>query len=194
MTVPGKGLYIREKMGHTELSQPPRTMAISDRLQSRLDSYRAVRSLEAARAEKKRKANRLFLTGVALAAVTSAAAFSVGIKHPASTLPATPVAQVTPVTSVATPAPQVETAPVEAKVPAQKPPSKPLVGNPDPAATCDGANKFSSGCSAEQAAANKQAYWDEQNRREAEKRADCRAGIIDRDTCNQLVWDWETRI
>ena len=46
----------------------------------------------------------------------------------------------------------------------------------------------------EQDRLEKERFWAEQNRRESEKRADCRAGRIDRDTCDRLVWDWETRM
>ena len=69
-----------------------------------------------------------------------------------------------------------------------------IVANPDPTATCEHASKFSSGCSPAQQQASIDAYWAQQNDREAELRADCRAGKIDRSTCNRLVWDWETRI
>ena len=66
-------------------------MDLSDMLQHRLDAHRAVRHLEVARAKKQRKADRLFMAGLALAAVASAVAFSVGVKHPTSTLPPAPV-------------------------------------------------------------------------------------------------------
>ena len=73
------------------MSTLPKPMDLSDMLQHRLDAHRAVRHLEVARAKKQRKADRLFMAGLALAAVASAVAFSVGVKHPTSTLPPAPV-------------------------------------------------------------------------------------------------------
>jgi hypothetical protein len=185
---------------------PRNPVTLSEKLQARLDSHRATRAAEATKVNKKQQADPFFLSGLALGLSASIAAFTFGVNHPTNDLPPVPSLE---------PAATVSQAPAGIDFHAPVKPGQKCVPyasngtylpelcgnydafaakaertsrpNADPTACADGT------CTSERAKANRDAYWAEQNRRESEKRADCRAGRIDRDTCNLLVWGWETR-
>ena len=174
--------------GITAPSPPKPPMSLSSRLQTKVNANRAQR--EALAAKNQSFLNRCFAVGLALGLGGGVLAIVAGMRQVASSA-ATRV--VTPIAApVAPPEPHNEFH--NPSNIGQKLSSEPLVGNPNPFARCDGATKVHSGCSPEQTAANDQAYWAEQDRREAENRADCRAGIMNRSTCDRLVPNWETRI
>jgi len=167
-------------------------MSLSSRLQTKVNANRAQR--EALAAKNQSFLNRCFAVGLALGLGGGVLAIVAGMRQVASPL-AAPVA-------VSVAAPVAESAPINyvCTLPDggklhMTPTDCNLTKTPGTAEWEQRQSELAGIREQNEAhAAYEEASRAEVNSREAEKRADCRAGRIDRDTCNQLVWDWETRI